>query len=83
MSARPLAFTNVRLVDPATRYDGPGALLVKNGAIADVIQGEAAKFGEDIEVVDGQGAMLAPGLIDIRVRLLSSTSSCAARATSA
>ena len=29
--SRPLAFTNVRLVDPASGYDGPGALVVKDG----------------------------------------------------
>ena len=27
-SGRPIAFTNVHLVDPASGYDGPGALIV-------------------------------------------------------
>lgn len=68
MSAPCLAFTNVRLVDPASGYDGPGALLVKDGLIAEVIHGEAVQIGAEYEVVDGRGAMLAPGLIDLRVK---------------
>jgi predicted amidohydrolase len=39
MSARPTAFTNARLVDPASGYDGPGAVIVTEGVIADVAQG--------------------------------------------
>src|SRR5258705_482315 len=39
MSARPTAFTNGRLVDPASGYDGPGALIVTEGGIADVAKG--------------------------------------------
>jgi dihydroorotase len=66
--SRPLAFTNVRLVDPESRYDGPGALLVQDGLIAEVIRGEAPPIGELFETIDGGGAMLAPGLIDIRVK---------------
>ncbi len=68
MSARPLALTNARLVDPASGYDGPGALLVRDGLIAEVSQGAAAAPSADIEVIDCQGAMLAPGLIDLRVK---------------
>jgi dihydroorotase len=69
MSARPVAFTNVRLVDPASGWDGPGALLVKNGKIAEVVQGGAlSNLASDIAVIDGRGAMLAPGLIDLRVK---------------
>ncbi|MDB5454385.1 MAG: hypothetical protein JWO33_2963, partial [Caulobacteraceae bacterium] len=68
MSQRPLAFVDVRLVDPASGYDGPGALLVQDGLIADVIRGEAPRIGELFDVIDGKGAMLAPGLVDIRVK---------------
>ncbi|HUO23005.1 MAG TPA: dihydroorotase [Caulobacteraceae bacterium] len=63
------AFTNARLVDPENRYDGPGALVVREGAIADVVR--RPNFGalsDDIRVVDCNGAMLAPGLVDIRVK---------------
>ncbi len=64
-----LAFTNVRLVDPASGYDGPGAVVVTDGRIVDVIQGgDPGNISDDIEVVDGRGALLMPGLIDMRVK---------------
>jgi dihydroorotase len=67
MAAR--AFTNVRLVDPASGYDGPGSVVVAEGVIADVIKGgDPGKLSKDVEVVDGQGALLLPGLVDIRVK---------------
>ncbi len=69
MSSRPTAFVNVRLVDPASGYDGPGALVIAEGVIADVSHGgDAGPLSPDIEIVDGRGAMLAPGLIDLRVK---------------
>jgi dihydroorotase len=69
MSQRPLAFTNVRLVDPASGYDGPGAVLVTEGVIADVAKGkDLGKLSKDVEAIDGRGALLCPGLIDIRVK---------------
>jgi dihydroorotase len=69
MTARRTAFVNVRLVDPASGWDGPGALLVENGRIADVAQGhDLGTLAQDVEVIDGRGAMLAPGLVDIRVK---------------
>jgi dihydroorotase len=67
--SRPLAFTNARLVDPASGYDGPGAVIVTEGVIADVAR--APGFGSlspDVEVIDADGALLIPGLIDIRVK---------------
>ncbi|HEV2533270.1 dihydroorotase [Phenylobacterium sp.] len=67
--SRPLAFTNVRLVDPASGYDGPGAVMVVGGVIADVARGgDLGKLSKDVEVVDGKGAILLPGLVDIRVK---------------
>lgn len=69
MTTRPIAFVNVRLVDPASGWDGPGALLVRNGQIAEVAQGhDLGTLSDDVEVIDGAGAMLAPGLVDIRVK---------------
>src|ERR1700748_2396130 len=69
MSARPTAFANVRLVDPASGYDGPGGLIVTDGVIGDVIHGKGlASLSPDIEIVDGRGALLLPGLVDIRVK---------------
>ena len=66
---QPIAFINARLVDPESRYDGPGALVVQGGVIADVVKKPSlGKLSEDIRVVDCNGAMLAPGLVDIRVK---------------
>ncbi len=66
---RPVAFTNVRLVDPASGYDGPGAVIVTEGVIADVARGGSlGALSTDVEVVDAGGALLIPGLIDIRVK---------------
>jgi len=66
---RPLAFINVRIVDPASGYEGPGAVMVKGGVIAEVAQGkDLGALSKDIEVVDGKGALLLPGLVDIRVK---------------
>jgi dihydroorotase len=69
MAARPIAFINARLVDPDSSYDGPGALLASGGKIAEVTHGAGPAFlSPDIRVVDCAGAMLAPGLIDLRVK---------------
>jgi len=36
MTQRPTAFLNARLVDPASGWDGDGALLIRDGRIAEV-----------------------------------------------
>ena len=67
--SRPLAFLNARLVDPASGYDGPGAVIVTEGVIADVAHAPGlGALSPDIETVDLDGALLIPGLIDIRVK---------------
>jgi dihydroorotase len=68
MPAKPLAFINARLVDPETSYDGPGALMVRDGVIAEVVKGSQPSPSSDFEVIDCAGAMLAPGLVDLRVK---------------
>ena len=62
-----LAIINARLVDPAGDYDGPGAVLVQDGRIVEVIHGAANQTPEGVEVINAGGMVLAPGLIDIRV----------------
>jgi len=67
--SRPVAFLNARLVDPASGYDGPGAIIVTEGVIADVARApNLGSLSSDVEVVDAGGALLIPGLIDIRVK---------------
>ncbi|HWW24976.1 MAG TPA: dihydroorotase, partial [Caulobacter sp.] len=68
-SSPPLALINARLVDPESGYDGPGGVIVSEGVIADVAKGrEFGKLSKDVRVIDCGGAMLAPGLIDLRVK---------------
>ena len=63
------AFLNVRLIDPASGYDGPGALLVQDGVIARVAQGgDLGDLPHGANVVDGGGKLLIPGLVDLRVK---------------
>ena len=69
MATRPTAFVNARLLDPASGYDGPGALIVTEGVIADVVRGQApGALSPDLEIVDVGGKALLPGLVDIRVK---------------
>jgi len=67
--SRPVAITNARIVDPASGYDGPGGVIVTEGVIADVARGAGlGRLSADVEVIDAGGALLIPGLIDIRVK---------------
>ena len=66
--SRALAILNARLLDPATDYDGPGAVLVEDGHITEVIHGAGAAAPDGVETVDARGLCLSPGLIDIRVK---------------
>jgi dihydroorotase len=59
--------TNARLLDPASGLDAPGALLIRDGLIADC--GAGLNAPEGATVVDAAGACLAPGLIDLRANL--------------
>jgi dihydroorotase len=69
MSPRPTLIFNARLMDPESGYDGPGALMVKDGRIGEVRKGDAAiDVSDDVRRIDAAGAMLAPGLIDLRVK---------------
>ncbi len=60
---RPILFTNARLVDPAREREERGELLVRDGRIADLGRIGAAA---EAEIVDCGGAVLAPGLVDMR-----------------
>ena len=58
--------TNAHLVDPASGQEGRGAVLVRDGAIAEVAWGADLDAPEDATVVDCEGHVLAPGLVDMR-----------------
>ena len=59
-----IAIINARLVDPASGHDGPGGVLIENGVIAQV--GTEIDTAAADEVIDAQGRILAPALIDLR-----------------
>jgi len=61
------AFTNARLLDPATGRDEIGTLIVGGGKIAAI--GSHAKVPPSARLVDCTGLCLAPGLVDMRVAL--------------
>ena len=58
-----LSIINARIIDPASGYDREGTVLIQDGVIIE--------FGPDVivqgEIIDAQGLICAPGLIDMRV----------------
>ena len=62
-----ILFHNVRLLDPASGLDQTGALLVRDGRIADL--GGNLGRPDGAETIDGEGAVLCPGLVDMRVEV--------------
>ncbi|MCB1507537.1 MAG: dihydroorotase [Hyphomicrobiaceae bacterium] len=63
----PLLFENVRLIDPADGLDAVGALLVADGRIVERGTDAGKSLPEGTQRIDGKGAVLAPGLVDMRV----------------
>ncbi len=62
------AIINARLFDPSNNLDQTGGVLIENGIIK--WMGEAvtrSSLPEDTEITDARGALLIPGLIDMRV----------------
>ena len=62
-----ILFQNVRLLDPASGLDQTGALLVRDGRIADL--GGNLGRPDGAQTIDGEGAVLCPGLVDMRVEV--------------
>ena len=61
-------FVNARLIDPVALTDAAGALLVSDGKIAQVFDRAHPKAKADV-TVDCGGMCLAPGIIDIGVKV--------------
>jgi dihydroorotase len=64
-----LLLTGGRVIDPASRYDGPADVLMIDGRIAAVGSGAARQAGGDVERLDVSGRVVCPGLIDLHVHL--------------
>lgn len=63
-----ILFTHVRLVDPEADATDTGALLVENGRIAERFDTPAPEV-EGAARIDGGNACLAPGIVDIGVKV--------------
>jgi dihydroorotase len=66
MPERALLFRGARVVDPASGRDATGDVLVADGVVADVGEGLAAGSAE---VLEADGLVLAPGLVDLHTHL--------------
>lgn len=65
---RPLILTNARLLDPASGRDERGGIFIENGLIRELGPGLIRDPGHAHAVVrDCGGAVVAPGLVDMRV----------------
>ncbi|MCJ2143004.1 dihydroorotase [Methylobacterium sp. E-066] len=58
--------TNATLLDPATGRETRGAVLVRDGRIADIAEGTAPGAPAEAARIDCRGRVLTPGLIDMR-----------------
>src|SRR3954447_22305431 len=64
---RPILLANARIVDPSRDLDLQGDLLIADGVIREAKRGiHAAGVPEGTEVVDCDGKLVAPGLVDMR-----------------
>ena len=64
---RPLLLANARVVDPSRGADFHGDVFLAEGVVKDAAFGLAAAGAPDgAEVIDCRGAVVAPGLIDMR-----------------
>src|SRR6266566_8008756 len=64
---RPILLANARILDPARELAIDGDLLIADGVIREAKRGiGAAGVPEGTEIVDCRGALVAPGLVDMR-----------------
>ena len=64
---RPILLANARILDPATGYDAKGGVLVEGGVIRDFGPAlVASAMNAETEIEDCHGAVVAPGLVDLR-----------------
>lgn len=66
-SGKRQVFINARIIDPASGRDEPGGLLVEGTTIADLGPHLRRNAPEGASVIDCQGNILCPGLIDCQV----------------
>ncbi|MGC8735731.1 MAG: dihydroorotase [Dissulfurimicrobium sp.] len=64
---RPIFLQNLRILDPETRLDVTGDILIMDGRIAAI--GDEISPPDDVRMVDCSGMWAAPGLMDMHVHL--------------
>ncbi|MCB0335276.1 MAG: dihydroorotase [Bdellovibrionales bacterium] len=57
---------NVHIIDPMNNLDGLGEVLIQDSLIKEVKLGGTIE-ASDVDIIDGQGKWLVPGLIDLHV----------------
>ena len=67
MSHRPLVLKGGRILDPSTRTDSIGDVIIIDGMIAS--SGERAGKVQDAEIIDCDGMIVSPGFIDVHCHL--------------
>jgi len=64
---RPILLANARIIDPSRDLDFPGDLLMADGVIREAKSGiSAAGVPEGTQIIDCDGHVVAPGLVDMR-----------------
>ncbi|WP_420132919.1 dihydroorotase [Rhodopseudomonas sp.] len=64
---RPILLANARLIDPGRDFDGVGDVLIADGVIRDARRGiGAAGVPEGTDIINCNGMVVAPGLVDMR-----------------
>ena len=62
-----LLIQNITIADPKSMTETLGDLLLDNGKITQIAGAGEIKAGEGMEVIDGTGLVVGPGLIDVHV----------------
>ena len=62
-------FRNARLIDPESTAEKSGHLVVRDGQIDALVEDQEAPSPEGAEIVDCNGKCLAPGIVDIGVKI--------------
>ena len=69
-SSNKLAFINAHLIDPHSKIDGIGGLIIVGKKIVEVKKGPSSiSIPDDATIIDCEKNILAPGIIDLRARL--------------
>lgn len=64
------AFINARIIDPYSKTDEIGGLLIENNKIIAIGKDVTAdNLGSDIEIIDIEGKAILPGLVDFRCEI--------------